>query len=133
MHELGLAEGVLDVVLEAAGGAPVRAFALRVGDLQAVDEESFGFAFALVAEGTPASAATIAIERVPTRVGCRSCGAERPGGPSVGLCPVCGSADVDLRSGDEMTVTAVELVNGVRVEATERPATGPAGATAEAG
>ena len=42
------------------------------------------------------------------RIACRDCGLEAPADDLVRLC-ACGSADVDVIAGEELTVVAVEL------------------------
>jgi Zn finger protein HypA/HybF involved in hydrogenase expression len=64
MHEIGLAQGVLEVALEAAAGAPVAGIEVRVGELQAVVPDAFAFSFTLLADGTAAAGARIDIEAV---------------------------------------------------------------------
>jgi hypothetical protein len=64
MHEIGLAQGVLDVALEAADGAAVTGIQLRVGEHHAIVPDAFTFSFALLADGTPAAGARLEIEPV---------------------------------------------------------------------
>lgn len=59
MHEGALVEAVLSVVLEASGGDPVRRVRLRVGAGQGVIGDSWDFHWRLLAENTPAAAATL--------------------------------------------------------------------------
>ena len=68
MHELGLAESILDLVRqhvpdEAAAG--VGAVRVRVGHLAGVIPESLAFCFGAIVAGTPYAGATLAIESVP--------------------------------------------------------------------
>ena len=109
MHELAIAEAVLDVVVRHAGDRRVARVDLRVGHLRQVVPSALGFAFTLVAEGTVAEGAELVIEDVPARGRCRACGSEGelPGFPL--LCPACGGADLDLLAGEELLVEALEL------------------------
>jgi hydrogenase nickel incorporation protein HypA/HybF len=65
MHELALAQGVLDVVLDVANGREVRTVRVRAGELLAVTVDSLRFCFELVAQDTPAAAATLEVEITP--------------------------------------------------------------------
>jgi hydrogenase nickel incorporation protein HypA/HybF len=112
MHEIGLAQAILDVALDAAADAPIRLVRVRIGDLHAVEDDSFAFAFALLAEGTPAAGAALSIDHVGVRTACRACGAERIGPSVIGFCPACGSPDAVATAGDELAVLAIELANG---------------------
>ncbi|HLH68947.1 MAG TPA: hydrogenase maturation nickel metallochaperone HypA [Candidatus Dormibacteraeota bacterium] len=111
MHEVGLCEGVLEVVLEAAGGRPVRRVRVRVGRLLRVWPESFDQAWRLVGEATPAETAIVELDEVPARVRCRGCRHESEPG-DLPLCPRCGSSSVDVLAGDELIVEEIELEEG---------------------
>lgn len=112
MHEMGLAQGILQVVLDAADGRKVRNISLLVGSRQMVVGDSLEFSFRLAAEGTAAADATIDIESVPTRLSCRRCGEEIEAELPPWNCRRCGTPELDVLSGDELIVTAVELDNG---------------------
>jgi hydrogenase nickel incorporation protein HypA/HybF len=112
VHEIGLAEAILDVALEQAAGTQIREVRVRIGDLHAVDDESFTFAFGLVASGTEAAGATLSIDRVAVRTACRTCGAERAGPAVLEVCARCGSTDAVAVAGDELAVVAIGLADG---------------------
>jgi hydrogenase nickel incorporation protein HypA/HybF len=112
MHELALAEGVLAVVLDAAGDEPVRRIRLSVGVRQAVVPDSMQFCFQLAAEGTSAADAALELIEVPARLACHACGAESERRAPPFLCLQCGADDVILMAGDELLVDAVELRSG---------------------
>lgn len=59
MHELAICEGILDVVLEAAGDRQVRRVAVAIGPEWAVSRESFDQSFAVAAQDTPAAGAIV--------------------------------------------------------------------------
>lgn len=52
MHEMGLAEGIVAVVEDAAGDCPVERISVCVGAAQAVVGDSLEFNFRLLTEGT---------------------------------------------------------------------------------
>lgn len=113
MHEGGLCEGVLAVVLEAAAGQPVERVALRIGALQRVVTDSFDFYWQMFAAGTSAEGARLDIVEVPVRIHCRGCGSEQElGDPALPLCSACSSANVQLLSGDRVDVESVQLTSG---------------------
>ncbi|MGH7823598.1 MAG: hydrogenase maturation nickel metallochaperone HypA [Candidatus Binatia bacterium] len=112
MHEMGLAEGILAVALEAAAGEKVRRITLVVGNRQMVMRESLEFSFRLAAEGTPAAEAGLAVEEIPTRLHCNHCGAETEANFPPWNCRQCGGAEVEILAGDELLVDAVELESG---------------------
>ena len=65
MHEMGLAQAILETALDIAGDRPVRRVAVSAGEQQAVSAESLSFSFDLVAAGTTASGATLEVRQVP--------------------------------------------------------------------
>jgi hydrogenase nickel incorporation protein HypA/HybF len=65
MHELALAQGVLDVVLDVADGREVRTVRVRAGESLAVTVDSLQFCFEMVAQDTQAAAAKLEVDMVP--------------------------------------------------------------------
>jgi len=62
MHELSLAEHLVELALEAAPGERVLSLHLRVGTLSCVAPEPLRFCFALAAEGTCLQGARLDID-----------------------------------------------------------------------
>jgi hydrogenase nickel incorporation protein HypA/HybF len=122
MHEMALAEGILAVVLDAAGDQKVRRICLQVGKLQMVVPDSLQFSFQLLADGTPAAEAIIEIEEIPVRLLCKQCGAESEVDQPPFNCPRCLAFDVEIASGDQLLVDAVELESGETIRRREVPA-----------
>ncbi len=65
MHEMGLAQAILDTALDIAGDRPVRRVAVSSGEGQAVSADSLQFGFQLMAEGTSAAGAALEVRTVP--------------------------------------------------------------------
>ncbi|MDQ6686933.1 MAG: hydrogenase maturation nickel metallochaperone HypA [Actinomycetota bacterium] len=95
-------------VLERTEGHHVKVVRLRIGRLAGVVPDALTFCFELAAAGTPLEGATLEIEQVHGRAQCRSCGDEFGLVDAFLLCE-CGSADVQLLSGSELSVTSVEV------------------------
>ena len=64
MHELALAEGLVDLVSERTVGRDVVAVNLRVGDRSGVVADAIAFCFDVVTVGTPLEGAVLRIEEV---------------------------------------------------------------------
>src|SRR5690242_2586488 len=62
LHELSIAQSVVDAVCERAAGRSVHSVRLRVGALTAVVPEAMQFCFDLAVEGTVAEGARLDIE-----------------------------------------------------------------------
>jgi len=112
MHELGIAQACVGAALEAAGNEPIELVRLTIGDLHAVEPNSFTFCFKLAAASTPASDARVEISSVPVTVRCCACRTMTAQAGPPYLCWKCGSVDVAVVSGDELIVDAVRLANG---------------------
>jgi Zn finger protein HypA/HybF involved in hydrogenase expression len=65
MHEIALAQGILDVVLDVADGHAVTTVRVRAGELQAVTQDGLQFCFEMVAQATSAEAARLELEIIP--------------------------------------------------------------------
>jgi hydrogenase nickel incorporation protein HypA/HybF len=108
MHELAITQSMVDAIVERLGPARVTAVNLRIGTVSGVVPDAVRFCFDLVAEGTPVEGATLHIDEPSGRARCRSCGADFPVEDLLLLC-ACGSADVQLVSGQELTIASVEV------------------------
>jgi hydrogenase nickel incorporation protein HypA/HybF len=109
MHELAIADCIVDIASRHARGRRVTKVEVRVGHLRQVVPDALSFAFELVAQGTPVEAAELALEEVPATVQCGACAAEAMLTAFPACCPSCGSLDVEVTGGDELLVDALEL------------------------
>jgi hydrogenase nickel incorporation protein HypA/HybF len=109
MHELSLADAIVQICSDHARGRRVVTVELRVGRLRQVVPHALEFAFALVAEGTPVEGAELMIEEVPVRVSCRSCATESEADVFPLACGRCGGLDVHVVAGEEFQVQALEI------------------------
>jgi hydrogenase nickel incorporation protein HypA/HybF len=108
VHELAIAESVVDTVTQRLPGAKVTCVHLEIGALSGVVPDSIRFCFDLATEGTGLEGAALEITEPPARCRCRSCGTEfQPDAPIV-LCP-CGSADVAVLGGEELKIVSVQV------------------------
>ena len=108
MHELSIAQSVVDAVCERAAGRSVHSVRLRVGALTAVVPDAMRFCFDLAVEGTVAEGARLDIEHRPGSARCRGCGADVDLVDLILLCP-CGSADLEVTAGRELQIVSMEV------------------------
>ncbi|MFE3289242.1 hydrogenase maturation nickel metallochaperone HypA [Rhodococcus sp. NPDC059234] len=108
MHEMSITASVVDAVCERAAGRRVHSVTIQAGTLCAVVPESMQFCFELATEGTVMEGARLVIEQPPGRAHCRSCGADFALTDLILLCP-CGSADVEVLSGQELRILSMEV------------------------
>jgi hydrogenase nickel incorporation protein HypA/HybF len=112
MHELSIAQGIVDIVRQYVPerqGPRVASVRVRVGRLSGVVPDSLEFCFGAIVAGTPYESARLRIEPVPTACECADCAARFETQDPVFLCPSCGSGNVRLVSGTELQVVDLEL------------------------
>jgi len=111
VHELGIANEILDVALSEAGrnaAKKVTSIRLRVGVLRAIEAGNLSFLFEHLARGTPAEGALLEIVEDPVRVECDACGVSES--PSFTLeCPRCKGAGVSVTGGDSLSILSLDV------------------------
>jgi len=109
MHELSIAEAIVQIAARHARGRTVTKVEVKVGYLRQVVPSALSFAFELTAVGTPVEGAELELEEVPAAGWCRTCQA-RTALPEMPLwCRKCGSSDVEVTQGEELLVDSLEL------------------------
>ena len=111
MHELSIAQAIVDVAARHAGGARVERVYVRVGHLRQVVLSALAFSFELCAHGTPVEGAELEIEAVPIGAVCRDCAAESELDGFPLACRACGGLAVDVVRGEELQVESLELAS----------------------
>ncbi|MHB8353637.1 MAG: hydrogenase maturation nickel metallochaperone HypA [Burkholderiales bacterium] len=112
MHEMSLAEGVLQIVEDAArsqGFRRVKTVILEIGQLAAVKTESMRFCFDAVTRSSIAEGAALTIIDMPGQGWCMKCAATVPILEQFSACPQCGSHQVQATGGTEMRVKELEV------------------------
>jgi hydrogenase nickel incorporation protein HypA/HybF len=110
VHELSIAQAIVDVAVRHAGGRRVERVEVRIGHLRQVVPSALDFAFQLCAHGTPVEAARLEIEHVPIAAVCRSCRTESEQDGFPLACPSCEGLAMDVVRGEELQVESLELV-----------------------
>ncbi len=108
MHELAVTESIVEGVAARVEGARVTRVILEIGKLSGISAESIRFYFDTCARGTPLEGARLEIRDIPGRARCRSCGSETEVPDLLSSC-VCGAPRVELISGTQLIVKAVEV------------------------
>jgi hydrogenase nickel incorporation protein HypA/HybF len=109
MHELSIAGAIAEVAGRQAAGRRVVAVSVRVGHLRQVVPSALEFAFELVVDGTELAGARLELERVPAAGDCHRCGAHTELDSFPLRCAHCGSLDVELTAGEELSVEELEI------------------------
>lgn len=112
MHEMSLAEGVLQLIEDAArreGFGRVTAVWLEIGELAGVEVEAMEFCFDAVVRGSVADGARLEIVTTPGSGWCMRCAADVPMHEKFAACPQCGEYGLRITGGTEMRVRELEV------------------------
>jgi len=109
LHELSIADSIVQVASRHANGRRVTKVRIKVGHLRQVVPSALAFGFELVAEGTTVEGAELEMEEVPATGMCRECGAESQLRTFPLRCQACGGFDLEVVKGEELLVESLEL------------------------
>ncbi len=112
MHEMSLAENMLQIIKDAAhqqGFTRVRTVWLEIGQLACVEQESLRFGFDVVTRGSIAEQARLEIVETAGQGRCEKCELSFPLAALYEACPECGSYDVKVIGGDGMRIKELEV------------------------
>ena len=112
MHEMSLAEGVLQILEDASRTQDfrrVKTVWLEIGRLSSVEPEAMRFCFDAVTRGSLADGARLEIVDVPGSGRCLACGAQVEIAAIYDPCPRCGDYPVQPTGGTEMRVKELEV------------------------
>lgn len=112
MHEMSLAEGVLQIIEDAAQRerfARVRSVALEIGRLAGVEPDAMRFCFDVVTRGSVAEGCRLDIIETPGTAWCMHCEKPVDVAQRYDDCPLCGGRQLQVTSGIEMRVKELEV------------------------
>ena len=112
MHEMSLAEGVIQVLEDSAknqGFSRVKKVWLEIGQLSHVEAEAMRFCFDAVCKNSIAEGAELEIIETAGRGWCHDCGQQFDYSARYDPCPHCQGYQVQMVSGDEMRVKELEV------------------------
>lgn len=112
MHEMSLAEGVLQLIEDTVSRQDcnkVKLVVLEIGQLATVEPEAMRFCFDAVTRGSIAEGATLEIIEVVGQGWCMHCAETVNMHQKFDACPQCGSYQVQVTAGDEMRLKELEI------------------------
>jgi hydrogenase nickel incorporation protein HypA/HybF len=112
MHELGIANSVLEAVQAEAArhpGAVVHKVGITVGELAGVNPEALAFGFEAIVAGTEWQHLVLAIETRPRMQRCPACGLSFRVIDYQFACPECGASRTECVGGDELELAYLEM------------------------
>ena len=104
MHELYLAQSILDIVQDYAAKqhfSKVNSISLSFGRLSCIESRSLQFAFEVQAKDTLAEKASLDFKILPAVIHCFSCEKDLEVETYSAVCPTCGGEEVLLTGGTE--------------------------------
>ena len=108
MHELSIAQSIVEMVGERAGDARVHKLTLVIGRLSGVMPDALRFCFDVCAEGTVLEGAVLEIIEPSGRGRCPECGGEQEITSLFDMC-VCGATGLGCIAGDELRIKEMEM------------------------
>lgn len=112
MHEMSIAEGILDIALDtlqANDGTVVHSVQLDLGLMSGVEPDALLFCFDSVTKGSPAEGAKLVINTLPIIGRCLDCDTEFEVENYKFVCPKCDSRTVLTVSGRQLQVTSIDM------------------------
>ena len=112
MHELSLAESVLQIIEDAAHEQKftrVKTVWLEIGQLACVEQESLPFYFEVVIRDSIAQRAKLVIINIVGQGWCDKCEREVPLASHHDSCPNCGQYGLKVTQGDAMQIKELEV------------------------
>lgn len=112
MHEMSLAEGVLQLIEDSAktqSFSRVKTVWLEIGQLAGVEVEAMKFCFEAVVSDSIAQGAQLMVIEIPGQAWCLHCAEVVNVRVLYDACPKCGSHQVQVTGGNEMRVKELDV------------------------
>ena len=112
MHELSIALGIVEAAQDEAQkrGVRVSAVHLRLGALSGVVKDALLFSYEVACQDTPLQGSRLIVEDVAVKVFCLQCQKEQVlTSVQSFACPVCNTPTMNILSGKELEVYALEV------------------------
>lgn len=109
MHELSVTESLLKLALDHADGGRVTDLYIVIGQLSSMVDDSVQFYWDIISEGTSAEHSQLHFERRTAVMQCSKCQHQYQLSAEDFACPHCGSTEVQLLSGNEFYLDAIEV------------------------
>lgn len=113
MHEVSIAQGMLDIALDYCGKngySTIKSIKVKIGKAAGVVPDSLQFAFETLKPETIAEHATLIIDEVPVSGVCNNCGRHfTVEEPYVINCPICGSMSLKIETGRELNIVEMDV------------------------
>jgi len=113
MHEASVAASLIEIAVENGeknGAKKINKVFVKIGRLAAIESDALLFAYDAIKEEYPMIVdSELVIEEVPVRGKCSDCDKTDVYDEMFFACSGCGSFDVELISGEEFSITEIEV------------------------
>lgn len=112
MHELAVTESILDISeRHARESQAVRVIRINIiiGRLSSIVDDSVQFYWDIISKDSICFGAKLNFERKVAVLHCNSCSKDYEIEGSLQPCPLCGSPDITVKSGEEFYVDSIEI------------------------
>ena len=113
VHELSVCGAIARIVERRAAGREVRTVHVQIGQLRQIVPDTLAYCWELLCADTALAGSRLEVENIPASIRCRACGRTTElGDLPVFACGGCTGINVELLSGEEFLVTALDLAEG---------------------
>ena len=113
MHEMAVAESIVQIIQEKLGGlnpqAQVTKVNLKIGKLTCVEPEALRLSFQVMAKETRLEEAALCIDSVPVKAQCKDCHKHFGLTELDFACPFCASFRIEILAGRELQIESFEI------------------------
>ncbi len=109
MHELSICHAISEIAARRADGRRVSRVCIDVGDLRQVVPHTLAYCWPIAVSGTTLEGSLLDINEIPLAVDCAACGHRTVLEHPVFRCARCSGSDVTIATGNELTITSLEL------------------------
>lgn len=108
MHELQLAREIIAIVQQELVDrhlSGVTEVGVNLGAISGANPEALTFSFEASVAETPLAGCRLKVAYIPVRGNCRCCRKDFELDDFIFICPHCGSSDIEITDGQELTVS----------------------------
>lgn len=112
MHELSVTESILETALRYARqneAKRVTDLYLVIGQLSSIVDDSVQFYWDIVSQDSLCAGSALHFQRIPAALTCIDCGRDYTLDGELTPCPSCGSAKVQVISGEQFYLDSIEI------------------------
>jgi len=112
MHELPIAESILDIALRHATSSSAKKVSeinLIIGQISSVVDDSVAFYWKIISQGTICEDANLNFTRLPAILLCLECGQTYGIESELSPCPQCGSVQIKIIQGEEFQLESIDI------------------------